>query len=444
MQSFILAVICAATLCDFTVQALSLPPIVRFLPEIASGFVTLYVVVAGTRDRFQLVASKYWLFFAAMALVMLCGIIINNPGAGPLISGMRFYLRAAPLFLLPAVHPMTQEQFKRQLQLVLGLAFVQLPVAVYQRWVVMSQGRFSGDSVQGTLMDSGILSIFLICAALVLTGVLLKRRIGRLGYAVLFLLLLFPTTINETKVTVILLPLGLLTTLLLGADPGKRLRYAGIALTLLVAFGAIFVPIYDKMEEGDPYKIDIVDFFTNEQQLNRYLASKDAHAGIGGTQPARRGDAIRIPIEYLAKDPVLLAFGLGLGNASPSTLGKNFQGSYYVLFQSVLTLSFSFFILELGIFGVLLIAAFFWMVFSDSLAVLHRDSTLTGALAAGWTGVVAVFVVATFYTAYQYFTSVTYLYWYFSGVICARAMSLRRETTLTPRPALQPRLSSVS
>jgi hypothetical protein len=434
MQIFIFAIFCCAMLCDFAVQAFSLPPIIRFLPEAASGFVVLYVLVAGTRDRFQWVAPKYWLFFGAMALVMLCGIIINNPGAGPVISGMRLYLRAAPMFFLPAVLPMTEEQLKRQLKLLLGLALLQLPVAGYQRWVVMSEGRFSGDAVQGTLTDSGILSIFLICAALVLTGLMLKRRIGWVHYGVLLLLLLLPTTINETKVTVVLLPLGLFAAVILGAERGKRLRYAGIALALLVAFGAIFVPIYDKLEEADPYKIDIVDFFTNQQQLDRYLVAKDARSGIGGTMPARRGEAIRVPVEYLAKDPVLLAFGLGLGNASPSTLGGNFQGSYYNLFQSVLTLSFSFFILELGIFGVLLIAALFWMIFSDSLTVAHRDSTLTGALACGWIGVVAVFLIATFYTIYQYFTSISYLYWYFSGVICARAVSLRRETARISHP----------
>src|SRR5580704_6024874 len=113
--------------------------------------VMLYVFVAGTRDRFRLVAPKYWLVFGALALVILCGIINNNPGAGPLITGLRFYFRAAPLFFLPAL---------------LALAFIQLPVAVYQRWVIMSAGRYSGDGVQGTLMDSGILSMLLICTVL--------------------------------------------------------------------------------------------------------------------------------------------------------------------------------------------------------------------------------------------------------------------------------------
>ena len=107
------------------------------------------------------------------------------------------------------------------------------------------------------------------------------------------------------------------------------------------------------------------------------------------------------PLITWQRDPLWLTFGLGLGNASSSTLGRNFEGAYYTLFQSVLILSFSFFILELGILGVLLIGALFWMVFSDSLTVAHRDSTLTGALAAGWIGVVAVFAIATFYTVFN-------------------------------------------
>ncbi len=434
MQAFILVLFCSAALSDFLIEQLSLPPIARFLPEILSGLSILYVLVAGTRDRFQWVAPKYWLVLGALALVILCGIINNNPGAGPLITGLRFYFRAAPLFFLPAVLPMTEAQLIRQLKVVLALAFIQLPVAVYQRWVVFSEGRFSGDSVQGTLMDSGILSMFLICTVLVLTGLLLKRRIGILRYLVLFLLLLFPTTINETKVTVIFLPLGLLVTLFVGAEPGKRLRYSGIAVALLVVFGAIFVPIYDKMEERDPYKIEIVDFFSNQKKLSRYVVANDkgTAAGVGGKNTAHRGEAISVLLRYLAKDPVRLAFGLGLGNASPSNLGNSFEGSYYRLFQNLLITSFAFFLLELGLLGVMLIGALFWMVYSDSLTVARRDDTLTGALAAGWTGVVAIFLLATIYNSFHFFTSVTSLYWYLSGIICARATALRRDAHAPP------------
>ena len=440
MQQMILAIFCCAMLSDYIVESFDLPSVLRFLPEVLSVLAMMYVLVAGTRDRFRLVAPKYWLVFAALALVILAGIINTNPGSGPLISGMRFYFRAIPLFFIAAAFPMTEEQLATQLKVLLGLAFVQLPLSVYQRWVVMSEGRFSGDFVTGTLMDSGIESMFLICAALVLTGLLLKHRIGRVRFLLIFLLLLFPTTINETKVTVIFLPLGLLVTLIVGADPGKRLRYAGIAVALLIVFGAIFVPIYDKMEENDPNRIDIVDFFTDSQKLDRYL---EAHghtekSGFGGTQSAHRGQALDESIHYLAKDPVRLAFGLGLGNVSPSQAGRDFEGSYYRLFRNLLVSSFIYFVLELGILGVSLIGVLLWMVFSDSVAVARSDDSLAGALGAGWTGVVAIFLVGVAYNNYHFFTSVTFLYWYFSGVVCARRMALRQATANLPRTAAQP------
>ena len=280
--------------------------------------------------------------------------------------------------------------------------------------------------------------MLLICAALVLTGVLLKRRIGKVRYLVLFLLLLFPTTINETKVTVILLPTGLLVTLLVSADPGKRLRYAGLALALLVVFGAIFVPIYDKLEEKDPNRIDIVDFFTNEKEMHGYIVAHDkgTKPGVGGRKLAHRGEAILIPLEYLAKDPVRLAFGLGLGNVSPSLTDSSFEGAHYRLFQNILVISLAYFLLEFGLLGVALIALLLWMVFSDSVAVARSDDFLAGALAAGWTGIVAVFALASIYNVFHFFVSVTFLYWYLAGIVCARRTSLHHSTAIA-RPRAQ-------
>ncbi len=444
MQSFTLFFLCCVMLCDYLAQLFKLPTIFRFLPEMISGFVIVYALFAGTLDRFRLVSPKYWIVFAAMALVILCGIINNNPGAGPLISGMRFCFRSAPLFLLAAVLPIDEAQLARQFKLLLALAFVQLPLTMYQRWVIVYQERFSGDDVRGTLMDSGILSMFLICAVLVLTGLLLKRRIGKLAYAALFLVLLMPTTINETKATVIFLPLGLLVTTTLGAERGKRLRNAGVALSALVVFGSLFVPIYDYFERGNPYKIEIVDFFTDQQALSKYVvaSSRGEGAGIGGTGHAHRGEAIRVAFHYLAKDPALLAFGLGLGNVSPSNTGKNFEGTYFNLFQNVLVISFNYFLLEFGLLGVALIGVLTWMIFSDSVAVARRDDSLTGALAAGWVGVSAVVALAMVYNQFHFFTSITFLYWYFSGVVCARRMALRYEAAaLVPQPVARPSLA---
>jgi hypothetical protein len=429
MQTFVLVIMCCAMLSDFIVYSLGLPAATHFIPEVLSGIVTVYVLVVGTRSGFRLVAPKYWLVFGALAIVMLCGIIINGTGAGPIISGMRFYLRGVPLFLLAAVLPITDMQLRRQFKLLLGLAFIQVPLTVYQRWAVMSQGGFSGDTVRGTVFDSGVLTMFLVCAVLILTGLLMKRRIGKLQYCILFLILLFPTAINETKVTVLILPLGLLVTLVLGSERGKRLRYAGIGLSVLIAFGAIFVPVYDMTQEHNPYKVKIMDFFTSEKTLNNYLstANKNSDAGIGKTKLAGRSDSIVVPLAYLARDPINLAFGLGLGNVSPSNLGRNFEGAYFRLFRSVLVTCFPYFVLEFGLIGLSLIGCLYLLIFMDTLRVARLDTGLTGALAAGWTGVMAIFALSVVYNVFFQFVSVTYLYWYFAGVIAARSVALGYE-----------------
>lgn len=426
MQYFVLLIICTVMLNDYLVKLFDLPTVLHFVPEALSALVIVYVAAAGTRNRFALVQSKYWIAFGAFSVIILFGILNDPPGSGPMLSGMRFYLRAIPLFFLPAVLPISEAQLSRQLKWLLGLALLQLPISAYQRWIVLSEGRFTGDNVQGTMMDSGILSLFLISAVCVATGLLMRNRIGKLTYAVLFLLLLLPTTINETKATIVFLPLAMLVTVLFAARPGKRLRYAGVGVVALTAFGALFVPIYNMMEIHNPYKEerDILNFFTNQSQLSRYMSSNVT--GVGNVKDVRRGDAVAVPLQFLSSDPARLAFGLGLGSVSPSNFGKNFEGSYFQLFKQFLIMSLVFFLLELGVFGVLMIAVLFWMVFSDTLAVLRVDDSLFGALAAGWTGVVAVFGLGIAYTLVHQFTSMTYLYWYFAGIICARRAWLAR------------------
>jgi hypothetical protein len=439
MHTFILIIIGLVMTSEFIVQKLDLPPFLHFLPEMLSAVLIVYVFIAGTRDRFRLVAPKYWIAFAALGVVMICGIINSGTGSGPMITGMRFYFRALPMFFVATLLPLTEGQFKVQLKWLLLLSLLQLPVAGYQRWVIYSLDRYSGDDVRGTVMDSGILSMYLISAVMIMLGILLKRRIGWKWFTVLFFLLLLPTTINETKATVIFLPMGLLVVLIIGSEPGKRLRYAGFAMLALFAFGAIFVPIYDMLEEHNHYKVGLIDFFTHEDQLDRYLVAQGRNrgTGIGGTKLSGRGDAIVVPVTYLARDPVNLAFGVGLGNASPSNVGRNkaFEGAYYLLFRSVLVTSFSYFVIELGMLGVLIICGIYWMMFADGVYVARRDPSLMGGVAAGWAGVVAIFWLGMIYTVFYQFPAVIYLYWYFAGLVSARRVELEQEARTQVRAA---------
>jgi hypothetical protein len=427
MENLTLVLIVCVVLEEYLVKVSGLPGFFRFVPELLSGVILIYVFVAGTRDRFRLVAPKYWIAFGAFAFVIACGLLINATGAGPALGGLRFYVRAIPLFFLPAVLPISSDQLKRQLKWLLVLAFIQVPIAAYQRWMVQNQGRFSGDDVKGTVMDSGILTLFLVYAVVILTGMVLRRRIGFLPYAALVLLLLLPTAINETKVTLFILPLGVMAALYVGAEAGKRLRYATLAVAGSVLFVALFIPVYNMTQVYNPFKNekDITTLFTSEKLFTRYMTS-DVR-GVGTKKDVRRGDALVVPFRYIAKDPIRLMFGLGMGAVSPSNLGKNFEGSYFRLFEKFLITSLTFFLLEFGMAGLLLIGILFWFVFRDSLTVARRDKTFIGDFAVGWTAIVVLTAISTIYTIFHEFTSVTYLYWYFSGVVCAQAMRLRYE-----------------
>src|SRR5882724_4040027 len=272
MNAFMLISVVVLMTTDFLVLLHVLPGFLKFLPESISGVALLLVIALGVRDRFRYLAPGYWFMFGTMIALIICGVIANNVGAGPLLTGMRGYIRALPFFFLPIVYAFTDRQIKTQLKFVLALALLQVPITILQRYTSLAAGNSTGDRTSGTLVSSGYLSIFLICCACVLTAYYLRKRIGLSLFLPLFLLLLFPTMINETKVTIIVLPVGLLGTFIFGSERGQRLKNGLIATGVLIVFSAIFVPIYDYLvvQGHGEHNPKITDFFTNENRVDRY------------------------------------------------------------------------------------------------------------------------------------------------------------------------------
>jgi hypothetical protein len=443
MHALVIATFMTVTLGEFLSSTTKGIGMLKLIPEMLSAVVTLLVVLLGVRRSFRLVAPKYWLVFGTLVVVIVAGILSNGEGSGPILQGARLYLRAIPMFILPAVYPFTDKQLRQQLRVLLVIGLVQVPIACYQRWVILDAGRFSGDDVYGTLMESGILSLVLIGMVLVLTGQFLRKRISTRLFVLLFFFLLVPTMLNETKITVFALPIGLLTTIVTAAPPGKRMRIFLGGVSLLVAFGAIFVPIYDAMNANSPWKEGrtLEDFFTDQKTMANYMEQKKG-ASLGMGRDVRRGDAITVPLQYLSKDPVQLAFGLGMGNASTSNLGQAFTGDYNGLFEKFMITAFSVFLIEVGVFGVSLIFLLYWLLYKDTLAVARTDPGLTGSIAAGWIGVVAITPLATLYQPLEAFTSVSYLFWFYSGLMAARRTQLTYAPQQSPANSPLPRATA--
>lgn len=399
-----------------------LPGAAGFLPEILSALAVLYVLVEGVRGRFRLIRGAYWIVFVMLLVTIVGGVLINKVDSGPIFAGLRAYLRAVPWFFLPLVVTFSEVQVRRQINFLLLISLLQIPFSIEQRMKAFDFGwAGTGDTTTGTLGDSGDLSVFLVCAVCIVVALFAKKVLGIKKCIVIFLLLLIPTTINETKVVVAILPLGLIAAYMCASEPRMRVKRLTQVLGMLVLFAAIFIPIYDALIMEREDAVTLKDFFSDSEKVERYV-SEDKEIGSQGS--VRRGDAIRVVTKYFARDPILFVFGYGIGNASESNLGGGFTGAHFRLWGMFLVTTFTKIALELGMLGMFLILCFYWLVLQDCVALAQRSNGFYSGLAAGWAGVIAVISIVMFYSRTDVSPAVSYLFWYFSGIIAAERMRI--------------------
>lgn len=435
MRIFMYVIIAAATLAAYVSSPdVGLAPnAVKFLPDLTSALALLYIIVVGAQQKFRNVNMKYWLIFAALSVSLMSGALVNHEPVGPFVNGMRYYLRAIPMFFLPAVVNFRDRDLRKYLVILMGLSLLQVPVSIYQRLTNEAIGIKTGDVVIGTLMESGILSLFLIGTLCMLAALMLRGRVSKFWFSVCFVLLVIPMSINETKVTVFLLPLGLLATFILGAAPGRRVLVVLQGLVFVVIAGSIFVPLYDYFNKDVAGQFMIEDFLTNSSELDKYM---NKEAKIGTDEEAGRLDSLQAPFRAFARDPIKLAFGVGPGNASKSSLGSQFSGEYKPLFWTFLQVSsITAFLFELGLLGTGFVFLLHWMVLRDALFVARHDDSLVGVLALGYVGCWSTITIGLFYSTIHLYEALSFMFWFFSGLFAARRQQLALRH-VRPNPVL--------
>jgi hypothetical protein len=422
MQAIVMLLLFLATTVEYFISEGWLPGFAKYSVEIMSAGLLVFVIAAGVLNRFKYVRSAYWLVFGSIVLTMACSAFANHEPAGPLFAGLRNYLQSIPMFFVPAVYAFSDRQVQSQLKFLLAIAIVQFPLAVHQRMATLARAGITGDQTYGTFMISSFLSIFLIACIAMLVGLYLRKVISLRTTIILFLIMVIPTTINETKGTLLFFPLAMITVFLVGAKPGTRLKNVVMALFFLISFGAIFIPIYDRLIQVRAYPTTIAEFFTKPGRMEAYLSKRNAQ--IGTTEEVGRMDSLTVTMAEVAKDPVTLVFGLGPGNASKSSLGPQFTGEHYYLLGPFLFTAFAVIISELGLFGLGLVIGLFALIFGDCRAMAKSDNPLRGAIALGWSGVTVIMLVGITYKNTIPAAGLSYLFWYFSGLIAADRMRL--------------------
>jgi hypothetical protein len=422
MHGLIIALLTQVLVVEYLVERRGwFHPYLVLVPELLSAIAMLVVLLRlmnGTRCYLD---WRYGVFLLVLLFTVVFGYAVQDVPTGTMLAGARSYLKFLPFFLLPAVYRFTPRQLQTQLVFVLALAVLQTPLAFYQRFVEFAAAMHTGDPVRGTLTTSSALSMFLVCA---IGGVVVAYLHGRIRLAKMLGVaawLFAATTINETKATLLLLPVAFVIPALTMPRKGHLVRrllpIAAIAALGVTTFGLV----YNYMVSD--YTAPISRFFTEPDEFTRYL-----YTGAADTnQPyVGRFDSIEIALEQISQDPFKLAFGFGAGNVSESFLPE-FAGKYadYYLRFGVGQTQVTQFLWEVGLVGLLAYLFLFYLVFRDSLTVARSKDTMA-ALGQLWTVTMIVMTFALIYKSVFSMNDFAYPFWYFTGVVASRAVVVRQ------------------
>lgn len=409
--------------------------LLRWSPEFCSIFATLAVVFRVTQTKELLVHPKYLVLFAVFLLLAMAGVVLNSVQPGAVVAGLRTFFKYFPFFVLPAVFLVSERTLSTQLKFLLALSLIQLPVSTYQRFVQF-KGFASGDPISGTLNISSIMSSYLVCVVAVLFAFYLNRRISLLKFLAIMALLLFPTTLNETKGTFVLLPFAILIPALYYSIRQGRLSamipVAGFVALLLIGF----IVLYNAQlgGTGSTRDLSLTEYLLSERYKHTMLKGAEG-TQFETAQDVGRLDSILLAYQNLSEDATKLLLGLGIGNVSESFSEVLAGNAEQYAHLGPTTTGASYLLWETGIIGLLAVIAGYLFVFNDA-RHLSRADGLPGILALGWTAVTAIYMISLLYKNFWSHNVMGYVFWYFSGYIAT--MRLRWEYSMAVLPMASP------
>lgn len=406
----------------FTFDYLSLkldviPRFITWTPEIISivALILIVIVISSQKTR---IFNMLFLICFMYVLYLSVNIIASKAPPENIFLGMRNYLKHLPFFLFPFVLNIDNQMLKKQLIFVFIFILLQTPIAIAQRIYFDSIGMYSGDFVEGTCMWSGTLSIILISTFTFIYTMYLSKKLSLFKFIILLLYILFPTTINESKITLLLLPMSIIvvTFITSGISYAKKIL---IPITSFVLFMAIFIPIYNYyiVKVDAPTLQEII--INKNNYFQKYLYRDDSMLNPWDDHYVGRYGIIKKSFEKVTHDMITLLTGYGLGSATLSYL-DTFKTSTETELSYSTQLAFTHILIEIGILGILFYFIF-WVVIVISSWSIHNENNYFGMLSRTWLAVSIIFIIIAFYTNSIDLNALNYLFWYFSGVLVSHS-----------------------
>lgn len=389
---------------------------ISWVPEIFSMFLTVYIPAVMSINKEWRLPAKYTILLIIYIMQILIGYAINSVAIGPMIVGTRQYLRFIPIFILPAVIHFENKDMKKLLKLLLLLALIQFPVTIWQRYFLYA-GIKSGDPIGGTLgaNTSGVLSIYLVMVLSFITGFYLKKEIKLRHFTMLCILIFIPTTLNETKITLLLLPIAFLIPAFLSKGGLVRTPSKIFNLCIVLSFTVLlFISIYDSFSNRN-----IIQFYTKKDKVESYSEKRI------------------VPIltalnKVVSGGMKTIICGYGAGNVSVS-YSKNLESKHLKEFAAYHpdNVTITKFLWETGFAGTFLFFLLIFLILFDSLKC-SKNAGFTGAIAIGLAASTIIFIISLFYTKTLSQNLFMYNYIFISGFLISLKNNAKSNNTVLP------------
>lgn len=338
------------------------------------------------------------LIFMMYALLITC---MQWHSMSQFLAGFKRYFQMYGLMFALALLAFKPKQYDHWLKLLLGIALVQLPFALFQRFML---GDISGgaaeltDRVAGTLGSSSEggstnaqMVAFLIMAATFVVARFKEGLIQKSKTIWLCLLCLTPLALGETKVVIVLLPLVWLV--LMREEFKKHTTKFLLQLFAILAVTSVFGLIYLGLNKG------AISGMTNVDIIKQTLEYNIGSQGYGTYILNRTTVMAFWWLHHGWQDLLGLVFGHGLGSSyfnAGNAVAGNIAVSY--IGYGIDLTSASSLLWDTGVLGLLLFISIFIFAWVSA-GRLHKTSTNPSVRADALSiqACIAVFIVFVFY-----------------------------------------------
>ncbi|MHA1381407.1 MAG: O-antigen polymerase [Candidatus Helarchaeota archaeon] len=390
-------------------KLLILPRHITWIPELISSVVLLFILFKSSINKRIPMKAPYILIYVFIILTFI-GIVLNNVGLPIAIAGIRNHLKFIPFFLLPFYFNFSNQFMNKFFKVIMFFAFLQCPVAILQRILYQTA---SGDPVGGTLgaFSSGTLSVFCSMIIIFWTVYYFKLSMRTRNYILGLIALMIPMSLNETKITLFLIPIILISIYLF--IPESKLKFKSIVFigVIVVSLLGIYRVIYNNYYGRSSRKIE--NYILKPEKSLEYIYYR---------KYLENGELNRIPKIIFAYENVNrnishFLFGVGAGNASDSFF-SNSVGYYYSKYMELRIdgVFAGYMIWEYGFLGTALFFLIIMILFKKSYD-MKRLKGINGVIASGFLGMSIIIFISTFYFDALRLNIFGYMYWFVAGYL---------------------------